>query len=69
MKGCSNKYPTSKNSYNKRFEIEQAYNKLQNKDGKTIRIYTTTGGLIIEISANLYRKAELVIRNEKKNNI
>jgi transposase len=36
--------------------IEQAYNKLQDKDGKTIRIKTTTGDLIIEFSANRYRK-------------
>jgi transposase len=36
--------------------IENAYNKLQNKDGKTIRINTANGELIIEFKIKRYRK-------------
>ena len=36
--------------------IEDAYSKLQNKEGKTIRIKTAMGNLIIEFSIERYRK-------------
>lgn len=36
--------------------IEQSYIKLQNKDGKTLRIKTAQGDLIIEFSAKRYNK-------------
>jgi transposase len=36
--------------------IEDAHNKLQNKDGKSIRISTANGDLIIQFSIKRYRK-------------